>query len=372
MGRRVFVGSFATEEDILGAARAARQHGFHIDDAYTPYPVHGLDRAMGLRPSRLPWICFIAGLLGTAFALWFQHWTMAIDWPMNVGGKPRNSLPAYVPIAFETMVVFAGLGVVFALLLRCRLFPGKHAAPLGQGATNNRFVLVLDNLDDPVDANAARNLFGHFHAVTAETRDDPPGEPMSRRGLNRVLFLAFVASLALYVIMGRDYKQRNLEVMPDMAHSPAYDTYAPNPNFPNTQTFQLPEPGTIPRGRLPLHYGPSAEEATRAAKQLHNPIPARDLRARERGAFIYANFCLMCHGTESKGDGPMAQRGVPLSPSLLAENAVEMKDGQMFHVITYGQKTMAAHAAQLSREDRWKVILYVRLLQKQAAGVKRP
>ena len=195
---------------------------------------------------------------------------------------------------------------------------------------------------------------------------------MSRRGLNVLLFLAFIASLGLYVITDRDLRERNFEVMPEMAHSPAYDTYAANPNFPDGNTFQVPQYGTIARGRLPLHYGPSAKDAIRAGAKLHNPFPARDARAKKRGAFVYKQFCWMCHGAEGRGDGPMAQRGVPLSPSLLAENALEMKDGQMFHVITYGQKTMAAHAAQLSRKDRWKVILYVRSLQKQAAGVNRP
>jgi mono/diheme cytochrome c family protein len=372
MLRRDFVVTFATEEDVLGAVRAARAHGLSIADVYTPYPVHGLDQAMGLRPSRLPWICFMAGVLGTAFALWFQHWTMASDWPMNVGGKPWNSLPAYVPIVFETLVVWAGLTVVAAFLLRCRLFPGKRPSPRFPGATNNRFVVVLDRLNDPIDANLARNLFADFHAVTAETAEEPSVEPMSRRGLNRVLFLAFLGSLALYVVLGRDYTQRNFEVLPEMVHSPAYDTYAPNTNFPDGKTLQPPEPGTIPRGRLPLHFGSSPEEAIRAGAELPNPIPLNDVRARRRGAFLFTNYCVMCHGKEGKGDGLMAQRGVPLASSLLAENALEMKDGQMFHILTYGQKTMAAQAAQLSREDRWKVIVYVRWLQKQAAGAKRP
>jgi mono/diheme cytochrome c family protein len=221
---------------------------------------------------------------------------------------------------------------------------------------------------------------------------------MSRRGLNLLLFLAFLASLGLYAVTGRDLTQRNFEVMPDMAHSSAYDTYAPNPNFPDGKTFQLPEAGTIARGRLPLHYGPSAKDAIRAGAELHNPAPwasglsavglgasplgtgpfstsaalitarAGDVRARERGAFVYQQFCLICHGKQGgKGDGPVMKRGMPPSPSLVDENAVEMKDGQMFHVITYGQKTMAAHAALLSRDDRWKVILHVRSLQQRVA-----
>jgi molybdopterin-containing oxidoreductase family membrane subunit len=162
--RPVLIGDFATEEEVLRATRAAREQGYRIVDVYTPYAVHGLDRAMGLRPSRLPWACFAAGLFGVTFALAFQFWTMAYDWPINVGGKPWNSLPAYVPVAFEVMVLLAGLGVVGAFLLRCRLFPGKYAAfPIAGnaetgdgrlaekvpvpcvGVTDDRFVLVLEN-----------------------------------------------------------------------------------------------------------------------------------------------------------------------------------------------------------------------------------
>jgi hypothetical protein len=167
----MLVGSFATEEDVLGAARAARDHGFRIADAYTPYPVHGLDRAMGLRPSRLPWVCFAFGLFGAAFKLTFQFWTMALDWPLNVGGKPWNSLPAYVPVTFEVMVLLAGYAVVFAFFLRCRLFPGKEAAPLFRGATDDSFVLVLEHPEVAGDANVARRLFGDFHAVHMAERE---------------------------------------------------------------------------------------------------------------------------------------------------------------------------------------------------------
>jgi mono/diheme cytochrome c family protein len=195
---------------------------------------------------------------------------------------------------------------------------------------------------------------------------------MAGRALNFVLFLAFLGSLGLYALLGRDLTQRNFEIMPDMAHPVAYDTYAPNPHFRDGVTFQAPQAGAIPRGRRPLHYGPSPQDAVRAGAELSNPFRPGDRRARERGAFVYTNFCVVCHGPTGKGDGPVMERGMPLSPSLLAENAVEMKDGQMFHVLTYGQKTMAAHAGQLSRDDRWKVILYVRSLQRQARGAKQP
>jgi hypothetical protein len=171
MTRRVFVGDFATAADILGAARAAREHGFRIADAFTPYAVHGLDEALGLRPSRLPWACFVYGLIGAAFALSTQPWAMAVSWPMNVGGKPWNSLPAYVPVTFEVMVLLGGLGLVLTFLLRCGLLPGRAAAPLFRGATDDTFVLVLERPEDPGDENVVRQLFQEFHAVRMAERE---------------------------------------------------------------------------------------------------------------------------------------------------------------------------------------------------------
>jgi mono/diheme cytochrome c family protein len=196
---------------------------------------------------------------------------------------------------------------------------------------------------------------------------------MSRGALNFVLLLAFLGSLGLHVLVSRDLTRRNFEALPpDMAYSPAYDSLAPNPNFADGKTLQPPEPGTIPRGRLPLHYAATPEDALRAGAELHNPFSADDARARERGAFLFTTYCKMCHGPDGKGNGIIVQRGIPPSASLLADNAVQMKDGQLFHVLTYGQRNMSSHAAQLSREDRWKVILYVRSLQQKAAGEKRP
>ncbi len=122
MSRRVFVGIFETEEDILGIARAARDRGLKIIDIYSPYAVHGLERAAGFKPSRLPVICFALAILGAALKTWFEFWTTAVDWPIDIGGKPWNSWPAFVPITFEVMVLFAGVGTVIGG--RPKLEPG--------------------------------------------------------------------------------------------------------------------------------------------------------------------------------------------------------------------------------------------------------
>jgi len=157
MTARVHTAVFAGEEELLGAVRSVRGRGYRIVDAFTPFAVHGLDRAMGLRPSRLPWACFLCGLAGAGFMAWFQYWTSAVDWPVNVGGKPWNSWPAFVPVVFEGAILFAGLGVVAALLVRCRLRPGQAARLPAEGVTDDRFVLVVASAagDRPEDELAA-------------------------------------------------------------------------------------------------------------------------------------------------------------------------------------------------------------------------
>jgi hypothetical protein len=145
MTGRVHKGVFVRDGDLLRATTAVREAGYRIVDAYTPFAVHGLDRAMGLRSSRLTWVCFAFGLTGFAFMTWFQYWSSASDWPINVGGKPWNSWPAFVPVAFEGTVLFAGMGVVVAMLLRCGLIPGRKAKLAAPGVTDDRFVLIVEN-----------------------------------------------------------------------------------------------------------------------------------------------------------------------------------------------------------------------------------
>lgn len=174
--RRYLLGIFEREEDILGVARAARTSGLKIADVYAPYAVHGLDEAMGLRPSRLPWVCFALGIAGAAFKVWFEYWTTAVDWPINVGGKPWNSLPAFVPVTFEVMVLFAGISTVIALLLGRGLLPGRKAHLPCLGVTDDRFAMVIEETDAAFDLERVRRLLEEFNAIHVEERIEQ--EPM--------------------------------------------------------------------------------------------------------------------------------------------------------------------------------------------------
>src|SRR5204863_2726746 len=130
------------------AVQAVRRQDFSVYDVYAPYPIHGLDHAMGVHRSHLPWVTFVVGLTGLTLALTLQFYTTVLDWPLNVGGKPDNSTLAFIPICFELSVLFGGLATVAALLLRARLYPGKKPWLVHAGVTNDTFALVLRKPSD--------------------------------------------------------------------------------------------------------------------------------------------------------------------------------------------------------------------------------
>jgi molybdopterin-containing oxidoreductase family membrane subunit len=164
------IAGFAAEKDLLGAVAAVRERGWPVADVYAPYAVHGLDRALGLRRCWLSVACFFGCLLGAGLALWFQFWSTARDWPMNVGGQPWNSLPAFVPVMFEAMVLFGGLDLVLVWLLRDRLYPGKEPRLPLLGETDDRFILVLE-FRLPVDAAEVASLLRDHGAVLLQQQE---------------------------------------------------------------------------------------------------------------------------------------------------------------------------------------------------------
>ncbi len=189
---------------------------------------------------------------------------------------------------------------------------------------------------------------------------------MSSLGLGgKLLVAAIVLVVLLHFAVIPDRSQRSFQILADMHDSVPYDSQGSTP-VTGDGSGLLPPPGSAAVGYPAFRYSPTPEEALRAGEELRNPESAEDARAVERGAFVYRTFCEMCHAANGSGQGPMTKRGVPPPPSLLAERAREMKDGQMYHVLTLGQGNMASYASQVERSDRWKVILYVRSLQQAA------
>lgn len=155
---------FRRERDLLAAAEEARASGYEIHDAFTPFAVHGMDEAVGLRRSRLTWIAFAAGAGGLVLGLGLQVWTSAYDWPLIVGGKPFNSFPLFIPVAFELTVLLSGLIAIGMLLLRNRLWLFSRRRVFDR-VTDDRFVIVLRQSDASFNARDAEALFSRHGAV---------------------------------------------------------------------------------------------------------------------------------------------------------------------------------------------------------------
>jgi hypothetical protein len=138
------LGFFESPEQILVATAKVKSANYRYFDVFSPYPIHGLDHAQGLKRSPIPYVTFIAGLTGFLLAFLFEVWTSSVDWPINVGGKPYNSWPAFVPIMFELTVLFAGLSTVGAMFAFNGL-PNMKRKAFDPSLTNNRFAIVIEN-----------------------------------------------------------------------------------------------------------------------------------------------------------------------------------------------------------------------------------
>lgn len=187
----------------------------------------------------------------------------------------------------------------------------------------------------------------------------------ARLVLNALLLFVLIVVAGVSWFMRADAARPNAEFLPDMAHSVRSNSYSANPTFSDGKTLQPPPEGTVARGYMPLLYAADARDAVRAGNELTNPFSS-NANTVQRGAFVFANYCAACHGNDGKGMGPVAQRGYPPPPSLMAQRARDMKDGQMFHVLTFGQNNMPSYAGQLSRNDRWMAVIYLRSMQQQA------
>jgi mono/diheme cytochrome c family protein len=169
--------------------------------------------------------------------------------------------------------------------------------------------------------------------------------------------LAWTAAVAL-VAACQPGDQPGAEYMPDMARGPAYKAFAPNPATRNHITLQRPVVGTIARGHAPFHYARGEVDAARAGRELANPYHAEPVIL-AKGKALYEIYCLVCHGEQGKGDGPVAAK-IPPPPSYRSERLLAYPPGRIFHVITLGANKMPAYAAQLAADERWLVITYVR------------
>jgi cytochrome c5 len=400
MSRKLFAitALFDTPNDIIAATEKVRDRKYVNWDVNTPYPVHGMDDAMGLKPSKLAWVTLVMHLFGGCFAMGFMYIIMEHVYPLNIGGKPYFSLPAFVPITFAFAVLNAVIGTVAAMLIGfCRLPFNNHPindTEYGARTMSDRFGIVIEVDNEGFDIQEVK-------AFLTEIGGSEIGELYEHEQNNIIplpngkkfiwnegifafilLIVASVVSVKFYAIYNQvlydripiihvadpitgfklnDLEGINLPIGPFtwMDVQPKEKVQSVSKFFSDGHSAREPVPHTVPRGFMPYRYSgdPAGAEAN-----LVNPV-AITTKFLAKGREKYSTYCSMCHGYF--GDGNVRLKTNKFAPpSLHSEKLKNAGDGIIYHVITEGQNTMPGYAKQVSREDRWKIVHYIRTLQR--------
>ena len=171
--KKFAVGCFVDEGPLFDAVKRVRKSGYKLHDVYTPFPLHGLDREMGLRDTSIHTAGFLYALFGTVTALSFMTWVFTIDWRLNIGGKPQFALPAWIPIIFEFTVLCSCVGMVITFCYLCQLAPFVRKHHFHLRSTDDLFVMVLEctSKTNEAEVMAFLNTLGakEVHIQHAET-----------------------------------------------------------------------------------------------------------------------------------------------------------------------------------------------------------
>lgn len=147
---------YTDDDDLLKGIKSLKKEGVNILDVLTPFPVHGLDKALGYRRSWIARVGFIGGAIGAITGFLFQAWVFTKAYPMNIGGKPFFAVPSFIPVTFELTVLFAALAMVFAFLFRSKLGPGADPIIHDERITDDRFVILVGLGGDASETNVSK------------------------------------------------------------------------------------------------------------------------------------------------------------------------------------------------------------------------
>jgi mono/diheme cytochrome c family protein len=428
---------YAGPDELLSACEHVRDAGYKDFDSYTPFPVHGIDDAMGIKRTKLPFFVLAVGLLGCVGAIGLQWFTNGTDdigpfegYKYMISGKPYFSLPANVPVIFEVTVLLSAFAAFFGMWALNRL--PRLSNPLSKSekfrrATNDGFFLMINETDSKFRKEEVTRKLQEWGAVHLEDCiDDLDKElpPIFRT----VAVLVFFALLIPPVLIYRAHYGKNdlprMHFNPDMDRQYKYKEQVTSPIvdgkflFADTRAARPPVPGSIARGelpvsteydrgyrmKLPLAGSPSLvipATLVSAIVQVDGNVkdpsdgqPAPDGAAPapleedwitefplpvsqaliERGQQRFNIYCVVCHGYAGDGNGRVAERAKVLNlegkatwvaPKSLHDPAVLSQPiGRIFDTISKGRGAMGPYGAQITPEDRWAIVLYVKALQK--------
>lgn len=405
---------FSSPDELITAAKSLQSEGFTKLEAFTPFPIHGIDDVLGIAKSPLPWFALGAGIIGGVSALAFQWWTNAVDYPYIISGKPMFSLPANIPVTFEVVILLAAFATFFGMLMLNGL--PKLANPLLRNerfrrVTNDHFFLLVEADDERYADNTAELVLDLTDASHVEEIEDTSSETPIPRVLK--LTAAVLCSIALIpplmIAKARATKsdQPRVHNFFDMDFQPKFKSQTTSALFADGRAARPRVEGTIPRGSSLVKdprfvYGiepevPSDEpndgtsaganatievaiqtdaaEGVNSGSETPNyvarvPMAVDEALLRE-GRTQFNIHCAVCHGKAGYGNGLASQRALELEQgtwvpptSLHSPHLFEQPDGQIFNSITNGVRKMPAYGHQIAPRERWAIVAYIRALQR--------
>jgi mono/diheme cytochrome c family protein len=466
---------FAGPDELVAAARAIREKGYRKVEAFSPFPIHGIDEALAAPKPILPWIVLVAGLTGCAVAVLMQWYMNGYEAPIpfsgydyRISGKPSWSLPANIPVTFELVILFSAF-TAFLGMIAFNALP-RFSNPLFRNqrflkATDDKFFLLVDSKDPQFAEETIASALGSIGAGHVEPLYDQPDQPLPGylMPIGIVMAVAALVPLAMVAMArGGTSETPRLSIWWDMDYQPKYksQTMVEPSIFADGRASRLPVEGTVSRtglmrqDALHLGYRPEEAETFETALQQEEASEAEDPadeaspdeatganeeaddasqpgeqslgsesadagaaatpgdaasqpaaaataayvypwiedfpdeieinnQTMERGHQRYNIYCAICHGLAGDGDGLVALRAIELEQptwrpptSLHQPNIVAQPVGKIYDTITNGNLAgkndrggvmrggMPGYKEQISLEDRWAIVLYVKALQK--------
>lgn len=357
---------FDTPDEIMHAASEATKR-YRKFDVHTPYPVHGMDDAMGMGESPIGWVTICIGTTCMLLMLSFIAWVSLVDYPNIWAGKPWFNILAYVPILFETTILTGAVSTVIIMFVIVFGMPRNnhplHDTPYMQRTSDDKFGLCIEATDDAFGVESSRAFLESLGAKTIIPVHYDKTEAHSGFSLTHPVYLV-VAALVIVFSSGAAYFLLNRMVfLPPfnwMSVQDRYSAQSRNDVFKDGRTMQRPVDGTVPRGYMPEPFKDKPDEM---GKYMINPLP-RTAEVFAMGKLQFESKCSVCHGYYGEGDSRLPSDAFPAGKSLHSGTVTKMTDGRIYHIITFGQNVMPSYAKQLTKEERWAVVHYIRALQR--------
>ncbi len=357
---------FDTPDEIIHAADAAAGAGYTRFDVHSPYPVHGMEKAMHLKDTRIGLVALAFGFFGAISAVAFMTWVTLVDYPLVIGGKPFWTWPAFVPVAFELTVLSVAVLTVLAMIVIYFRFPNTghplHDTPFMKRVSYDRFGLVIQADDPQFDEKGVTEFLrrqGGKEIGPVYFRPAPVGEE------GRLFSRSFIWSLVVTALLVSGVTSASLNILMYlepfswMSNQPKLKPQSPSTLFKNGIGMRTPIEGTIARGLLPHALAGMPDTA---GKDLRNPLLSTS-QVLERGKRGFRTFCSPCHGNFAEGDSRLRGQ-FPNPPTLHSDKVRSWPDGNIYQIMTEGRNVMPSYASQIPRDERWAIVLYLRVLQR--------